>query len=233
MNEIIFNDKGNYTDFETILNYFKPQPPQQKVITEEIPFMSGNYDFSTIGSNGEVVFTQRKINCSIQYAKDNSGRSMILYSQLLEWLLSGKHELIYTGEPDMKYMARVEDVASFDFFNANDGTLTFTFTADPFKQGVTLVGADIWDTFNFEVDYSSPVSFEVTNSQAVIIYNPGRAVMPTINASTAMTLTCNNKTYNLITGDNKFYDLSLQTGANNVIIAGTGTISFIFRKQVL
>lgn len=233
LNEIIFNSKGNYSDFETVLNYFKPQPPSPKIIKDSVAFMNGSYDFSTIGSNGEIVFNERIIQCSIEFNNNSKSLLMIKYSQLLEWLLSGKHELVYTGEPDMKYIAQVDDVPSFDYFFVLGGKLEFSFTAEPFKYGVNLEGSDIWDTFNFETDVVQDTEFDVVDTETVTITNVGRSVMPIINVDAAMSVVFNSKTYNLSIGDNKLYNFMLQNGDNSITINGTGHIKFIFRKQVL
>lgn len=233
MFEIIFNGKGNLTDFGAYLSEFNPQPPAPKIIKDDVPFMNGTYDFSTVGSNGEVVYGERKIQCSIDFFSNNKGFLFVQYSKLLEWLLSGKHELIYTGESDMKYMARVEDVASFDEFVTNNGSLSFTFIADPFKQGVDLEGDKLWDTFNFETDILQDTEFDVIGTKTVTITNIGRPVMPTINVNVDMSLIFNSKTYNLVAGDNTFYDFKFANGDNSIVINGNGHIKFIFRKETL
>lgn len=233
MFEIIFNSKGNLTDFDTFLADFSPQPPQPKIIKDDVPFMNGTYDFSTVGSNGEMVYTEREIPCSLDFPCGNKSLLLIKYSQLLEWLLSGKHELIYTGEPDMKYMARVEKIPSFSTFSSQDGTLSFSFIADPFKQSINYMGDNIWDTFNFEIDYLQDTEFTVSGTQTVTIYNPGRAIVPVINCTAAMTATLNGYTSNLNIGDNTDWKFKLQPGSNEIVVTGTGTIKFIFRKEML
>jgi predicted phage tail component-like protein len=233
MNEIIFNGKWNYSNFDVILNYFKPQPPAQKIIKEDVPYMHGTYDFSTIGSNGETVYSERNILCSIEYRCKNTALMMIKYSNLLEWLLSGKHELIYTGEPDMKYMAKVEQAPSFDTFRARGGRLQFEFIAEPFKQSINLVGDDTWDTFNFETDYVQDTEFDVAGSKIINLYNPGRNIVPVVNCSSSMTVILNSYTANFIAGDNRNWRFRLQPGLNQITVNGTGHIKFMFRKELL
>lgn len=234
MNEIIFNDKGCYKDFGVVLDYFKPQPPTPKVIKEEVPYMNGSYDFSTVGTNGEVVFTDRKLLCGLQYKSRNKALMLLKYSELLDWLLSGWHELIYTAESDMKYIAQVEQAPSFELFQSKGGILQFEFTAEPFKIGVNLVNDQIpWDTFNFETDSLAPTSFSVSGSQTISVYNPGRAVVPKINVTANMTAKIGNYTTSLVFGDNTDYAFKLQPGDNSILVNGTGTISFIFRKVAI
>jgi len=233
LNEINFNSKGCFSDFGATLNFFKSQPPIQKVVIDDVPGMNGMLDFSTVASGGEIVFTQRIIHCSIQYFSVNKGLMMVKYGQLLEWLLSGKNILIFTGEPDMQYMARVETIPTFDVFCVNGGILVFDFTADPFKYGINLEGNDIWDLFNFETDYVQDIEFDVVGTQTVSIYNSGRIISPTINCNATMTAIINGYTTSLINGDNNDWLFKLQPGANTIIINGTGHISFNFRKTSL
>lgn len=235
MNEIFFNGQGNYKDFDTILNFFSPQPPAPKVIKQSVPFQNGTYDFSTVGSNGETVFNDRKISCSIQFSSGSKTELMNKYTELLEWLLVEKSELIYTGELNMKYMARVEEVPSFDYFFALGGILIFDFVAEPFKQSIDYV-SDLspWDTFNFLTDYLAPTSFDVTTNQSIVVYNPGRTISPIISVSKNMTIIKEGLIIDLFAGNNTNKNLKLKPGENKINIAvGSGTISFIFRRVSL
>jgi predicted phage tail component-like protein len=229
MDEIIFNGKGNLTDFGTFLIDFNPQPPAPKIIKADVPFMNGAYDFSTVATNGEMVFTEREILCSLDFPCDSKTAMLTKYSQLLEWLLSTKGELIYTAEPNMKYIARVEKVPSFSTFSSKDGTLTFSFIADPFKYGVDFEGNKPWDNFNFEADLIQDTEFDISGTQIIKIFNPGRAVIPLINCSSRnMTALLGTYTTNLTTGDNKDWRFRLNPGENQITVTGTGKIKFIF-----
>ena len=235
MNEIVFNGKSNYKDFGAYLNFFNPQPPEPKVIKQSVPFMNGSYDFSTVATNGEIVFKDRKIDCSIEFVGKSKGELMNLYTELLEWLLVEKCDLIYTGEPDMKYLARVEEVPSFDLFYSLGGTLKFSFIAEPFKQSIDYISDNMpWDTFNFLNGYLAPTSFNVTENQNIVVYNPGRTISPKINVSSNMTIIRDGIVIDLFSGNNINKDFKLLQGANTINIAvGSGTISFIFRKVSL
>jgi predicted phage tail component-like protein len=233
MYEIIFNGKGSLTDFGALLIDFSPQPPAPKKIKDSVPFMNGSYDFSTVATNGEVVFNERKINCSLDFFADSKAEMYVQYSSVLEWLLSGKHELIYTGEPNMQYLASVDEAPSFDEFVRNNGTLSFNFTADPFKQSVALEGENEWDAFNFLTDSLQNVEFDINGYQAIQIYNTGRPTIPTINCSKVMLATISGYTATFKAGDNQDWRFKLQRGLNNIGINGAGKIKFIFRKEVL
>ena len=237
MYEIVFNTLSNYKDFGAYLNFFTPQPPEPKIIKQSVPFMNGSYDFSTVGTNGEIVFNDRKIECSLEFVGKSKGELMNIYNRLMEWLLVEKSELIYTGEADMKYMARVEEVPSFEMFFALGGTLKFNFVAEPFKQSVNLVNDLIpWDTFNFLVDYLAPTSFDVLENQNITVYNPGRTVSPKINVTKNMTIIRDGLVLDLLTGDNINKSFKLLHGINVINIGacvGNASIFFIFGRTSL
>lgn len=234
MFEIIFNNKGSFSDFGTLLDGFKPQPPTPKIITDDVPGMNGTYNFSTVLSNGEPVYNTREITCTLDFFASSKEELMTKYSEVLEWLLSGQHELIYTGESDKYYIAQVEKEPKFDLIDANNGTLDITFTAQPFKYSIDEFGDDIWDNFNFLTDYTQYTNtFTISSTTTVKAYNNGRNITPTINCSSAMTLSFNNVTYNLIAGDNTPWGLKLVNGENDLTFTGNGTVKIIFKAEVL
>lgn len=234
MFEIIFNGKGNLSDFGAFLAEFNPQPPAPKIIKQDVPFMNGSYDFSTVATNGELVYSERKIPCSLDFFADNKAELMAKYSELLTWLLSGQHELIYTGELNLKYMAQVEEAPSFSLIDSNNGNISFSFTAEPFKYGVSEEGSEeLWDPFNFITDYLQETSFDVSGSKTIQIYNVGRTLNPIVNCNNSMTCLLNGYTANFIAGDNVDYSFRLKNGINDIVINGTGHIEFKFRKELL
>lgn len=237
MNELIsglrgfkFNDVHNNT-IGAVMHSKLIQPPSKKKIKESVPFMNGSYDFSTISSNGQISYSERKITISLGLPANNKEHLQVLYSSVLEWLEDcGKQKLIFDVVRDYYYMAEIEDVSSFEE-TMEFGKLELTFVADPFKHSVEYVGSDVWDTFNFEEDYAQDVEHTISGSKSITIYNPRRPVRPTIECNSSMSIIQNGTTYNLISGTNKPYNLYLNTGANNITVNGTGTIKFIFRKE--
>lgn len=225
-----FNGKHN-TEMNVVMHSKSIQPPPKKKIKESVPFMHGSYDFSTVGSNGEIVYSEREITIILGLPAESKELLQGLYSSTLEWLEDvGRQPLTFDGIQDYYYLAEVEEVSSFSEL-MSFGTLTVKFVAYPFKLSVDYVGGDIWDTFNFEEDYLQSNSFEVITNKTITLYNPGRSVSPIINSSAAMTITKDSKTYNLIPGDNKLYGFRLNTLGNSIVINGTGTIKFLFRKE--
>jgi phage-related protein len=235
VNEIIFNGKGCYSDFGVILNSFKPQPPAPKVIKEDVPFMNGSYDFSTVGSNGDLVYTERLIQCTLHFLSKSTTASYSKYSQLLMWLFeSGKAKLIYTADTGVYYMAKVETVPSWDTFISRGGILQFEFIAEPFKQGIDLIGQELWDNINFETDVlQDELTYTIAGSKTISIYNPGRIVTPEVIVTANMAVTANGYNANFTTNKAKDHRFKIKNGYNTITVSGTGRIEFRFRKEVL
>ena len=233
MNGITFNGKHSYDDYDLFIMSKSIQSAAKKKIKIDVPFMNGSYDFSTLGSNGEVVYSQREI--SIKFGMFTRNRKLLYmkYSKILEWLQdTGQQKLIFDEIKDYYFMAEVESVPTFQEI-IMFGELEVKFIADPFKVGVDFALNNIWDTFNFEEDYLQNSDYDIVGTKTITLYNPGRLVMPVINVTSAMTLTYNSKTYNLIIGDNKLYGLKIVNGANTIIINGTGHIKILFKKVSL
>lgn len=225
-----FNGKHN-KGIGVIMHSKSIQPPPKKKIKDSVPFMNGSYDFSTVGSNGEQIFSEREITVIIGLPSETKEQLQVLYSTTLEWLEDvGKRQLKFDDISDYYYMAEVEESSSFEQV-MEFGTLTVKFVADPFKMSVDYVGDDIWDTFNFEEDYMQNNQFIINGSDTILIYNPRRPVNPIINCTTPMSIIKDGKTYNLVAGNNKIYGFRLNTLTNTITVNGTGTIKFIFRKE--
>lgn len=209
------------------------QSPSKKKIKESVPFMNGSYDFSTVGSGGEITYNEREITIILGLPAYNKEQLQTLYSKVLEWLVDiGQNRLIFDDIMDYYYMAEVENTSTLEQV-MSFGQMTVTFVAEPFKKSVEYVGSDIWDVFNFEEDYFQSVDFNVQEYKEVKIYNPGRAAVPIIECNANMTVTLNDYTAELIDGVNEYWSFRLQPGTNHISIEGTGHIKFIFRKERL
>jgi predicted phage tail component-like protein len=225
-----FNGKHN-SEMGVFMHSKSIQPPSKKKIKESVPFMNGSYDFSTIGSNGEVVYDEREINIEIGFDNNNKERLSMNYSKILEWIINvnGKHKLIFDDSKDYYYMVEVEESSTFEEV-MNFGKLIIKFIAEPFKNGIDYATNTLWDTFNFNEDYLQCSDYDITASKTINVYNPKLLVTPIINCSSNMVLTYNNKNYNLNAGDNKPYGLRLQNGVNIFTFTGNGHVRILFRK---
>ena len=230
MKGITFNFKHSYADFNLILNSKKIGIPSKKKIKIDVPYMNGTYDFSTLGSNGEIIYNQRSIEVKFTLISISKAKLHTELTKAVSWLQDiVQNQLIFDDIKDYYFLAELEDSLEINEKN-NIAEITAKFIADPFKIGIDYAANNIWDTFNFEEDYLQSSGYDVVGTKTITLYNPGRIVTPIINCSTAMTLTYNSMTYNLVIGENKLYGLRLINGANSIVINGTGNIEFLFRK---
>jgi len=228
-----FNGKRNYDDFGLHMESKSIQPPSKKKIKVDVPFMHGSYDFSTVGSNGEIIYTERAIKVVLGFPTRSKADLHALYSRALEWLQDvGKCQLIFDDMSYFYFLAEVEGISTFEEM-LTFGKLEVTFTCEPFKTGLANVGSTLWDSFNFLEDVLQDSSYDIVGTKTVIIYNPGRLVTPTINCSVPMSIVFAGKTYALIAGDNTPYGMKLLNGNNSIVINGTGHIAVLFRKVIL
>lgn len=231
---LTFNDKHSFNEFGLIM-YSKNRPvlPEIKDASEELPGMDGEYDYSEVNPDKEVKYKARPIDIEFSLKEPNPKLLRIKANKIAAWLACGEKQLIFDDEPDKYYLAKVVNKLDLDNQIVTVKRFTAQFRCRPFKFGLYLEGADIWDTFNFEEDVSQKVEFNVTGSSVVTIINVGRKVIPTINVNANMSIILGGTTYNLIAGDNKFYDLKLMNGNNQITVNGTGYIKFIYRKELL
>lgn len=225
-----FNGKHN-NDFKVVMQDKDIQSPAKKKVKDSVPFMNGSYDFSTVGSNGEIVYSERSITITLGIPAETKEELRIVYSKVHEWLVDvGQQKLIFDDEKDYYYLAEVEEATSFERI-MEFGKLEVKFVVHPFKYSIDYVGVNIWDTFNFEEDYLQDTRYNIMTTKTLTMYNPGRTIRPIINCSVPMTMIQNGKSFSLSAGDNQVYGFYLNNGANTLIINGTGTIIFTFRKE--
>lgn len=230
---ITFNGKHSYNDFGLYIMDKTISPPSKKKILDTVPYMNSNYDFSTLGSNGELTYDTRKIVVKLGLISDTREQLYVLYSQILSWLMDvGQSQLIFDFMPDYYFLAEVYEAPDFDDF-INTGELTVTFVAEPFKYKDVDSGDKIWDLFNFETDYLEDNAIFVTGSDSITIHNVGRATVPFVTSDAAMSLVLNGYTMNVLAGINTDPKFILLNGENNVDITGTGNIAFAFREELL
>jgi phage-related protein len=233
--EIYFNDLRSYTDLGFYLEEFLPQPPAQQTNKMQVPGMNGSYDFSTVLSQGEPVFEERKITCTLYATGKNEEELLAQYSGLLSWIMVGERkQLYYSNDKDYYYLAKVEDSPSYEISGGVYITVKITFMAQPLKTSIYDIGEDLWDEVDFVTDwFQDGNTFTISGTTEVEFANSGRSINPTINCSAAMTLVFEGITYNLTAGDNYIYSIFLKYGLNTLQFTGAGTVTILAQKEIL
>ena len=195
--------------------------------------MNGSYDFSTIATNGEIVYNEREITVTLGLPANSKEGLKTLYSIVLEWLVDvGRSNLVFDDMPGYYFLAEVENSTTLEQV-MEFGKLVVTFVTSPLSTSIDYAGDEKWDTFNFDMDYMSIVEFDIVGSGTVSVYNGGRSICPLVNCSSNMTVTNNGYSTNFVVGDNKDWSFKLQNGKNDISITGAGHIKFIFKKERL
>lgn len=207
--------------------------PEENVITEEVPFMQGSYDFSMI--LGERIFKNRTLSYRFEVEERSYQHRKVDEIVLKNWLMKKGWGRLYDDHDDgYYYWAKCTSVTVEDDHVFGRLSISISFEAYPFMVADLEEGHDIWDEFYFDLDYSQPNEFEVSGSSSINLMNVGSVgVVPTIIASSQMAIIKNGATYTVPAGESKSESFRLEIGENAMTINGTGTIKFIFYKELL
>lgn len=165
---------------------------------------------------GEQYFTSRKINILFGGIEPGEWDQRISeYRNLFE----GKRvQLSFASDPGWYYSGRVH-ITGFKHQRAL-GTFNFELPeADPFKYAKTLTTYDVLPTYA---------------GKSQVCVNAGRMkVIPNFYSTASNALTFGDIQKNLVVGDNSFDDIEFLPGTNEVILAGTGTVTISYREGKL
>lgn len=230
---ITYNDKHSFKDLGiTILNTRTIGTPSKVKITQTIPFMNGNYDFSNL--YGDNCYTERRLEYEF-LLKSNSNAELEFKRMLVDsWLLENntKSPLYDDNVAGFYYLAECESV-EFEEIN-NIGKLKAYFIAYPFKISNNYEGSDIWNEFNFEYDILQDTKFNVKGNIETSIYNASIIeIVPTVITTSEFEVVLNNKKYSINRGSSKDYKFKFKKGENKLTIKGNGVIEFRFKREVL
>lgn len=193
---IIFNDIRETDIPGVFLSDRKIYAPPKKKIKVEIPFMSGSYDFSTVGSGGDIVYGNRIIECKFGIKAKTKEELQIRYEEFLNWLYtSGKNMLMFDDLPGVYFLGEVEKEPSWREIVAYGETI-ITFVCDPYKY--------------FEdkkINITSPTSIYnpgIKTLSRLIFYGAGEVVLNINNSIFSFNITDKNSiTVNMHEGENK------------------------------
>ena len=230
---ITFNGRHSFNDMGyKILSNREIKSPSKIKVKRSVPYMNGSYDFSNL--YGGNCFTDRVLEYTF-LLKATSNKNLEAVRMDCENWLMGTNEQTKLIDDNMNlyyYLAECENIEFEDMGLV--GKLTATFNAYPFRLYGWVEGNDLWDRFNFELDVSQEVKFDIEGSKDIVLYNQGAThVKPTIIASSNMEIVKDDITYSIEKGKTNDWQFVLGVGENHLTVKGTGTIEFEFRKEVL
>ena len=230
---ITFNGRHSFNDMGyKILSNREIKSPSKVKVKKSVPYMNGSYDFSNL--YGGNCFTDRVLEYTFLLRATSNKNLEAVRMDCENWLM-GTNEQTKLIDDNMNlyyYLAECENVKFEDM--GLTGKLTATFNAYPFRLYGWVEGNDLWDRFNFELDVSQDVKFDIEGSKDIVLYNQGAThVKPTIIVSSDMEIVKDDITYSIEKGTTNDWQFVLGVGENHLTVKGTGTIEFEFRKEVL
>lgn len=232
--QFIFNNKKSYDDFNLTVVDVEVGYPSVNVISQSIPYMNGTYDFSSL--YGGQTYSNRTITikAAVNDLVDLSRtRLSMTYVNIVNWLFNSGIALLKIDFNEYLFSGRVVNVSTLEDF-LSSAAITISFDCYPFRVSEKYEGDDIWDVFNFELDYAQDTKFSVTNSRNIVVYNPSATrITPAVICSDNFTIIKNNTTYNFNAGTTTDFRFSLDIEQNDLTLVGNGTIEFKFKKEVM
>lgn len=208
--------------------------PARIKVTSTVPFSNETFDFSEV--YGSQTYGERKITYVVNVIDPEmlNPRDMhALKASLVAWLESGsgKQPLWDDRVPGYHFLAEPQDALSLED-DFETGELTITFTAYTFMIADEPEGGDIWDTFDFNFGVAQETLFEVDGNATIVLVNTGATTAyPRITTSADMVLTVGTSEYSLVEGVSE--GVALPKGASYISIAGSGTVSFEWYREVI
>lgn len=221
------------TDFDLLCVERSVGFPKKNKTLVQVPFSNQIYDFSNV--YGGQTFTTRPLTFKFLFYGSEKDVLYRIWTRVSNWLMNGYTKLPLYDDRMKKYyyLAEVEEIQDFeDAFT--EGYLTIAFDCYPFRIYELQEGHDIWDDFDFELDIAQQTKFEINGIKQITLYNTGTNINnPIIKASSAMIITQGDITFNIPIGETKSSRFRLLTGLNNFTVIGTGTLEFVWHKELI
>lgn len=228
VNQILFGDKGSYTDFGLLMTERSIGAPSPKKKQLAIPFRDGVLDYTQY--NGRTFYNNRTLE--FEFKLIDPDKFYIVYSNLAE-LIHGQYVKITIPEDPSYYYYGICELSDLSVSKAL-GKIAIRVDAEPYKYSKSSAQEDIkWDDVNFETTVFRYIgTLTVTDSYALVIQKSGSPVVPVFIVSNITSDTFkvrssrNSKTYTLVNGKNRFPDLTV-CGTSNVTLTFTGSAKVV------
>lgn len=206
---IIYNGLNSELNFDLHVASKDIPPPTRKEITETVPHMSGEWDFS-YNENGEDEYEPVTLKYEFDVIADTKQELNVTKKKLLLWLYSNVDKRLYDSDISLSEYWEVYRVRASWSEEWLQGLLTVEFVCYPFRKT---------ETQKIHVTLSE-------TEQSITVYNGGyRAIMPVIEVAEAANLNFENKTYALGAGTYNGGVITLKRGSNVIKVKGSGELT--------
>lgn len=228
MNGVIFGTKHSYRDFGLILTSKSIPLPEPKTSTVDIPGADGSLDMSTILTNGDVKYSNRKLQFVFTVIEPNKNWENAK-SKFANYLQGKKINITLDIDRAFFYVGRCS-ISSFDE-DKRTAQITVDVDAEPYKYDILTSDENWqWDDFNF---YNGIIynlgEITVVDESTITIPNRRKSIIPSITVSADMLCVFNGVTYDLTAGTQKVLGIVLIEGENTLKFVGNGTVTIAFR----
>ena len=215
MKGISVKNKHSYNDFFLSIAERKISPPSLKRITETVPYMNGEYDFSCL--DGEIALENRELYYSFEIAEISTEQMEETKQNFLSWLYSVVDSDIFDDYlPNYYFHGSLKNVEWTEDFGK--GILNVTFSVYPYKFEKKET------TINLSVNQKIETTINVNSTHPII---------PSIFTSNEINLEVNDNTFSLSNGKYSYEELKLSPGENKIIIEGTSEVVFTYRNEMI
>ncbi|MGL5414586.1 MAG: hypothetical protein ACRDAU_02885 [Clostridium sp.] len=225
-NYIIFN-KGNSLEMGFKITSYDIGSPTPKITTENVPYMNGEYDFSTL--NGVQYYNSRTITIEFSFYRYMSFNKDLNKSNIYMKYFEFKNFLYGSGKSllDISSLLGINGTLNGICTNITGlemsrmgGVFTVTFTCDPLIN-MGDFGDDLWNDFSF-IDGISEINYVSVNGVLKIpVYNRGQKT------------NCSIETTGSAKIENYSDSFMIQTGLTVLDATGVGTVSIKFNKEMI
>ena len=208
--------------------------PDKKEIVEQIPYLQGILDFSDV--LGEVFFDRREITYEFKLPnKDYPDRKLAERFIKSSMATKSERQLFDTHDKRYYWLGKIKSIKVTDVPLKKHLIATIVFICYPFAFHVDNYFDDVWDTFDFENDFSNWTKWQINGQNEIFFINGGdTSVSPTVICSNDISLIDKKgKTYKFKKGENTDFVLSMKSGMNRFTAKGNGSISLRFNAEVM
>lgn len=158
--------------------------PEEYEVTDSVPYMQGEYDFSVL--DNQRFFKPRTMKYEFYIIDDDPQYRQGSYDQGKNNLMKLPYQdldtktsymyLFDTGTPGYKFYVKCKSVTATDDDEKGVMTVTVEFKGDPFAMSRSEIGSGIWDEIDFDNFFEQKVAYQVNDTLPITLDNPG---MPT------------------------------------------------------
>lgn len=208
--------------------------PAKNKVTVTVPYSNGVIDLSQVYDNN--TFGERTITfkCRIPFGYNQREELYTRWTQIVNWLMSTPSKVMLADDvmTDYYYMAEVQTAPTLTESSVY-AEFDIVFQCDPFRYHPANVN-DLWDPFNFELDYAQETGFKVSSKKTILLFNIGATnTNLAIETDNDVIVYINGQKVPVVDGQLDSADAQLKPGKNEVKVSGSGTVSFNWTDEVI